>query len=1481
MQTRKRVVLWGNPLIPPRAAVLRVILITGMLGSWSVARAGTSCYLDPVNGNDSYDGTAATYEGGVRGPWATMKYAGDHAANGSTVYCRSGNYGFVTLTRTGMGRTRDADAVTFAAQPGEKPVLKGLTVQGPGDLYWVFDGLAVTVPDDGVIRAGITIGNAHHVTVRNCAITGVFKALMSEGMSWYIVRLRDTCGSIVIQDCTLTNGYFGYAVDGAIDEPVTLHGCTIYHVSGPNIQWDPGNDGCARFICEDNVCYDQVPAEITPGNWTHGTGIALWHDNCLIQRNVIRNCGNTAGIRTYPDTNTVPAGGYSNITIQNNLIYDTRNNAQLQLHTLGTNIKVLNNTIIGIWRNYATEWTGMVSARYCGGVGFGLAAGSSWSNITFKGNVIADEFDGPATDSGLNEDYNIFYAWNLGPPTYSRIQTPIGPHSKIISWGSSLLPGYGKDYFEKSGVFFVGGPLFDQYTARFVADATGAIHPHGQDLTDAYQLASSSLGIGFCAGSPLVPADDFTGRPRDAAPDVGCYEFAAGMANYGPVLTPIGSRQAQVGVELTIDVNATDPNQDPLVYSMSDLPGASISADTGMFRWTPTADQIGVHQVTFTVSDGQTEASEVVTITVQRSNTAPVLYPIGDRTVSVNELLSFSLSATDADGDPITFTATGLPNGAGLVGPTFTWTPSDTQAGTYDVSFVASDGYVQTSQAVTITVTPIDHPPVLAAIGDKAVDESGTLTFAVSATDPDGDALAYTATGLPAGADFTGQTFTWTPGAGQAGTYEVTFVARAGNLSDSETINIIVAGVAPDTAAPVVAQLSPAADAIQVPLNNLVTLHITDAGTGVDPNSVTIAVEGSTVYQGNQDTFTSPYGQCTRSGTRNDYHFIFQDNRMFDFDHTVTVRVRAADRAGNAMDEYVYSFVTEMRSFSSNKQVSKTAGSSNKRGPATARDAAGNIWAAWQAGAEGARDIYVARLAAGAEDFGTPIRLTNDSRDQCNPDMAVGPDGSAYVVWQDNRSGNWDIYVSIGSVDKFSREVQVTNSDKNETNPSIAVDGQSPAGVWVAWQDDRDGNQEIYVAGSSNAFASSTAARVTTEAAPQTQPDITVDAQNTVYIFWTDQRNGQADIYGAASSSGPWTNVPVVAGTADQTDPAVVAQPGSSVLHLVWMDSTSGNQDIYYAKLDGLPASPVTGSSIIDDTSGADQVAPAVVCNEAPEVFACWQDFRHAGATGTDSDLYFAELSEGTVKTNVFVGDDGTSANQGEPALGVDAWGQPYIVWSDDRNTAAEIYFAATTFIDPSPLDAETVTPAAEATIGTPPAEIDAPEDVSILVPVHACQASVRVTISKVINPRVSPLACLGSYDFGPSGISFDQPVTVTIPYRISGTGRAKPYWYDSLTGALSQQGITNVETIVIASNLNALRFQTTHFTAFYVVASETDTTTTDGGFISLSGGCSLSPTGAGSPAELLVPYAIIAIVTIILRYKDRKKLQNSELGKY
>jgi hypothetical protein len=173
-------------------------------------------------------------------------------------------------------------------------------------------------------------------------------------------------------------------------------------------------------------------------------------------------------------------------------------------------------------------------------------------------------------------------------------------------------------------------------------------------------------------------------------------------------------------------------------------------------------------------------------------NAAPVLESIGNRTVKENEMLSINLNATDPDGDAITYSCPNPPVGATFSGDTFTWIPAVGQKGNYSATFIASDGQLEDSETITITVKKENGPPMIEATGDKSVSENSLLSFSISATDPDGDAITYSCPNLPAGATFSGDTFIWTPDVGQEGNYPVTFIASDGQLTDSETITITV-----------------------------------------------------------------------------------------------------------------------------------------------------------------------------------------------------------------------------------------------------------------------------------------------------------------------------------------------------------------------------------------------------------------------------------------------------------------------------------------------------------------------------------------------------------------------------------------------------------------------------------------------------------------------------------------------------------------
>ena len=100
-----------------------------------------------------------------------------------------------------------------------------------------------------------------------------------------------------------------------------------------------------------------------------------------------------------------------------------------------------------------------------------------------------------------------------------------------------------------------------------------------------------------------------------------------------------------------------------------------------------------------------------VTIAV---NQPPILKPIGDKTVNEGELLTFTISATNADGDSLTYSASNLPKGARLNSSshTFSWKPRYNQSGTYlNIQFEVYDGSFADSENITITVDNVEAAP--------------------------------------------------------------------------------------------------------------------------------------------------------------------------------------------------------------------------------------------------------------------------------------------------------------------------------------------------------------------------------------------------------------------------------------------------------------------------------------------------------------------------------------------------------------------------------------------------------------------------------------------------------------------------------------------------------------------------------------------------------------------------------------------------
>ena len=237
-------------------------------------------------------------------------------------------------------------------------------------------------------------------------------------------------------------------------------------------------------------------------------------------------------------------------------------------------------------------------------------------------------------------------------------------------------------------------------------------------------------------------------------------------------------------------------------------------------------------------------------------NVAPVLDSIGNKEVNESQELSFTVNATDLNGDGLTYSANDLPAGASFVNQLFNWTPNYTQAGDYDVEFVVEDAEFNDTETITITVNNVNRAPILdAAIPDQIWDEDTTreINLSMYFSDPDGETLTYTASILENITVTINSPAILDPNENWFGVENVIFTASDGDLTeDSNSVQLTVNAV---NDAPV---LDPIAD-VEVEETELV--EILTSATDIENDALTFSINDTRFTQnGSNFTWLTAFG---------------------------------------------------------------------------------------------------------------------------------------------------------------------------------------------------------------------------------------------------------------------------------------------------------------------------------------------------------------------------------------------------------------------------------------------------------------------------------------------------------------------------------------------------------------------------------------------------------------------------------------------
>lgn len=340
-----------------------------------------------------------------------------------------------------------------------------------------------------------------------------------------------------------------------------------------------------------------------------------------------------------------------------------------------------------------------------------------------------------------------------------------------------------------------------------------ATAPRAQWVYEVYEATSATSAPGAVIGSIAIPRQAFItggGQCAKVIPN------SAPVAEAGTV-TPLSTGGTSVTLNGT---GSIDADGDSLSYQWRQVSGPAVQitgTNTATPQFTAPAQTNQQQDLVFelTVLDGiePTASTDTVTVTILAGpNTAPTANAGSDVTVTQLTPVSLTGTASDLDGDPLTYqwtqtsgTAVAL-TGATTLTPSFT-APAKTNAiQTLTFDLVANDGFVNSApDSVTVSVAA-NIAPTADAGSPQSVAPGSQVTLDGSATlDGDGDTLFYNwiqAGGPPV--TLTGDTtatpsFTAPVVTGTSQTLTFVLIVADGNTSSTATTTVEVLANSPPT----------------------------------------------------------------------------------------------------------------------------------------------------------------------------------------------------------------------------------------------------------------------------------------------------------------------------------------------------------------------------------------------------------------------------------------------------------------------------------------------------------------------------------------------------------------------------------------------------------------------------------------------------------------------------------------------------------
>ncbi len=305
-----------------------------------------------------------------------------------------------------------------------------------------------------------------------------------------------------------------------------------------------------------------------------------------------------------------------------------------------------------------------------------------------------------------------------------------------------------------------------------------------------------------------------------------------------------------------------------------------------------------------------------------------------------------------------------------------------------------------------------------------------------------------------------------------------------------------------------------------------------------------------------------------------------------------------------------------------------TAG--NQFDPDIGVDGSGNAYAVWTDESVADRNIFFSKRSASTGTWSASVRVnddpTNKTPEQRMPAIAVRSTGEAIAVWLDKRGGKDNIYAARlpagGSTWSANMKI-TTNTTTTKALPDVAFGPDGTA--YAVWYEPASGDANIWFSTlppGSSTWSANTKISDDPGTAFQGAPQIAVDGAGNVTVVWQDWRTTPFQLRARRRPAGSSTWSPSVVITSDGgNEPSLsVRSDGRAVV--AWYDGVNSSTPVTWASEYDPAAGTWSARQRISDPSATDSNATAAAAIGASGMVVAWQNTHSLPGGGQDTDIY-------------------------------------------------------------------------------------------------------------------------------------------------------------------------------------------------------------------------------------------------------------------